>query len=203
MTHGDDAHDASSTAGAEPDAHARGGPPHESPWVVTVPLILLAIPSIYAGWTYIEPMLFGDWFGDSIFVATEHDVLAELREELHGVAAVHRCTASRTAPFWLALAGIATAWLPLPDATRRCRRGSRRGSRRSTRCSTTSTTSTASTTGSSPAARGALGALLSQRRRPDDHRRHLRQRLGAGSSAGLAACCGASSPATSITTRSR
>ena len=38
-------------------------PPHESPWVVTVPLILLAIPSIYAGWAYIEPMLFGGYFG--------------------------------------------------------------------------------------------------------------------------------------------
>ena len=51
-------------------ARHHGGPPQESPWVVTVPLILLAIPSIYAGWMYIEPMLFGDCFGDSIVVAT-------------------------------------------------------------------------------------------------------------------------------------
>ena len=51
---GEHAHDASSAAGAEPDAHAHdAGPPRESPWVVTVPLILLAIPSVFAGWAYI------------------------------------------------------------------------------------------------------------------------------------------------------
>jgi NADH-quinone oxidoreductase subunit L len=103
------AHDASSSAGAEPDAHAHeGGPPRESPWVVTVPLILLAIPSVYAGWTYIEPMLFGGWFGDSIFVREQHAVLAELKGEWHGpVPFILHGLAS--APFWLTVAGIATA----------------------------------------------------------------------------------------------
>ena len=56
----------SGAASEEPghDEHAPTGPPQESPWVVTVPLILLAIPSIYAGWAYIDPVLFGDFFGD-------------------------------------------------------------------------------------------------------------------------------------------
>jgi len=108
-------HDASSTAGAEPDAHdahdthdAHAGPPRESPWVVTVPLILLALPSIYAGWAYIEPMLYGNWFGDSIFVREPHAVLAEMKAEWHGVVpfVLHGFA---TAPFWLAIAGIAAA----------------------------------------------------------------------------------------------
>jgi len=102
-------HDQSHDAGAEPDAHAdHGGPPRESPWVVTVPLILLAIPSVYAGWQYIEPMLFGDWFGSSIVVAEPNDVLRELRGEWHGVLPfiLHGFV---SAPFWLALAGIASA----------------------------------------------------------------------------------------------
>jgi len=103
------AHDASSTASGEPDAHAHeGGPPRESPWVVTVPLILLALPSIYAGWLYIEPMLFGKWFGDSILVREQHAVVAELGREWHGAIPfiLHGLT---SAPFWLAIAGIATA----------------------------------------------------------------------------------------------
>jgi NADH-quinone oxidoreductase subunit L len=102
-------HDASHEAGAEPDAHAEhGGPPRESPWVVTVPLILLAIPSVYSGWQYVEPMLFGDWFGTSIVVAEPNDVLRELREEWHGVVPfiLHGFV---SAPFWLAIAGIASA----------------------------------------------------------------------------------------------
>lgn len=50
----------------------------ESPWVVTVPLILLAIPSVVIGWIYVEPMLFGNFFGDSIVVLPEHDTLGAL-----------------------------------------------------------------------------------------------------------------------------
>ena len=103
------AHDASHATGEEPDPHAHaGGPPRESPWVVTVPLILLALPSIYAGWLYIEPVLFGDWFGDSIFVREPHAVLTELKQEWHGAIPfiLHGFT---SAPFWLAIAGIAAA----------------------------------------------------------------------------------------------
>ena len=109
-----DAHEASSSAGAEPDEHAGGGgPPRESPWVVTVPLILLALPSIYSGWTYIEPMLFGNWFGASIFVREQHAVLVELGSEWHG--AIPFILHGLVSPaFWLAIAGVATAtWLYL------------------------------------------------------------------------------------------
>ena len=103
------AHGGSSATDEEPDAHGHeGGPPHESPWVVTIPLILLALPSIYAGWMYIEPMLFGGWFGDSIFVREPHAVVAELKDEWHGAIPfiLHGLTQP---PFWLAVAGIATA----------------------------------------------------------------------------------------------
>ena len=102
-------HEASHTTGEEPDPHGHeGGPPRESPWVVTVPLILLAIPSIYAGWAYVEPSLFGNWFGNSIVVREPHDVMGELKSEWHGAIPfiLHGFT---SAPFWLALAGIAAA----------------------------------------------------------------------------------------------
>jgi NADH-quinone oxidoreductase subunit L len=108
-THDEPAHDAPAAADEEPDAHGHaGGPPRESPWVVTIPLILLALPSIYSGWTYIEPMLFGGWFGDSIFVREPHAVVAELKGEWHGVVPfiLHGLTQP---PFWLAIAGIVTA----------------------------------------------------------------------------------------------
>jgi NADH-quinone oxidoreductase subunit L len=120
-------HDASHEAGAEPDAHhdQSHGPPRESPWVVTVPLILLAIPSVYAGWQYIEPMLFGNYFGSSIVVHEAHDVLGELKSEWHGVGPfiLHGFT---SAPFWLALAGIGAAaycYLVNPALPERVRRG--------------------------------------------------------------------------------
>jgi NADH-quinone oxidoreductase subunit L len=103
-------HDASHEAGAEPDAHAAEAhvPPRESPWVVTVPLILLAIPSVYAGWTYVEPMLFGNFFGSSIVVSDAHNVLAEVKGEWHGPAAF-ALHALASPIFWLAIAGIAAA----------------------------------------------------------------------------------------------
>jgi NADH-quinone oxidoreductase subunit L len=92
------------------DDQAAAGPPHESPWVVTVPLILLAIPSIYAGWAYVDPVLFGDFFGSSIAIAPQHAGMATLREEWHGVGEfiAHGLAG---APFWFALAGIGLAWL--------------------------------------------------------------------------------------------
>ncbi len=82
---------------------------HETPAVVTAPLVLLAIPSVVIGWFYVGPMLFGDHFGESIFVLPENDVLAELGQNYHGVAAftLHGFMAW---PFWLAMAGVATAW---------------------------------------------------------------------------------------------
>ena len=87
------------------DAH-----PHESPWVVTVPLVLLAIPSVLIGFITIGPMLFGDFFKDAIVVdAVAHPAMAELAGIFHGPLAMATHALS-TAPFWLALAGVVAAW---------------------------------------------------------------------------------------------
>jgi NADH-quinone oxidoreductase subunit L len=101
--HGHDGH------GHGHDDHGHGGAPHETPWVVTVPLMALAVPSVIAGFLYIEPMLFGGFFGDAIMVRPEHDVLGHMKGEFHGVLAfmLHGVLAL---PFWLALAGIGAAW---------------------------------------------------------------------------------------------
>jgi NADH-quinone oxidoreductase subunit L len=100
--HGD-GHAASHDHGSE---HGHGGP-HESPAVVTVPLILLAIPSLCIGW-FIGTVLFSDYFSTAIVVAPEHAVIAHMAEEFHGVTAM-MAHALGTAPFWLAMAGIAAA----------------------------------------------------------------------------------------------
>jgi NADH-quinone oxidoreductase subunit L len=105
--HESDVHDHDATH-ADDHEHAHG-PPKESPWVVTIPLILLAIPSVYAGWAYIEPLVIGTYFGDSIAVRPEHAAMATLREEWHGIVAFIR-HGLLSLPFWLAVAGIATAW---------------------------------------------------------------------------------------------
>ena len=98
-----DAHDAHSH-------HDEHHEPHESQWVVTLPLILLAIPSVLIGFMTIEPMLFGDFFKDSIFVNLErHPAMEELAKLFHGPVqmAIHGLTAP---PFWLALSGVVLAY---------------------------------------------------------------------------------------------
>jgi NADH-quinone oxidoreductase subunit L len=86
-------------------AHA----PHESPWVVTVPLILLAIPSVIIGWITVEPILYGGWLGDAIHVATANDVLVRMGEEFG--SPLHAVLVSVLSPtLYLALAGVALAW---------------------------------------------------------------------------------------------
>jgi NADH-quinone oxidoreductase subunit L len=82
---------------------------HESPWVVTLPLVLLAIPSIAVGWPGIGPLLFGDYFQGGIVVAPAHDVLRHLGEEFHGPAAfvLHGLTGPAV---WLAAGGVVLAW---------------------------------------------------------------------------------------------
>ena len=91
---------------------------HETPWVVTVPLVLLAIPSAIIGWITVEPILFGGFFGESIVVAPEQDVLARLGVEFwHGSLGLVT-HAVVTPVFWLAVAGVAAAWfmyLKRPD----------------------------------------------------------------------------------------
>jgi len=84
------------------------GDPHESPWVMTLPLVLLALPSLGAGWM-IGGIVFGDYFGDSIVIGAAHRGLATLREEFGGVLTmIGRGFAEL--PLWLALAGAAGAW---------------------------------------------------------------------------------------------
>jgi NADH-quinone oxidoreductase subunit L len=87
------------------DAHH---PPHESPLVVTVPLVLLAIPSVVSGWV-IGDLVFGGYFGSSIFVADSHHAVKEMAAEFHGVVPM-MLHGLASAPFWLALAGATAAW---------------------------------------------------------------------------------------------
>ena len=104
------AHDASHEAGAEPDAHAdHGGPPKESPWVVTVPLILLAIPSVYAGSPTSSRCSSAASSAIRSSIAEAHPAMEQLKEEWHGVVPFIE-HGLLSLPFWLAVAGIATAW---------------------------------------------------------------------------------------------
>jgi NADH-quinone oxidoreductase subunit L len=111
---------------APPDATAHHGDhahghgvhePHETPAVITVPLVLLAIPSLGVAWFTAGPVLFGDYFGNAIVVDPARDVLKALGEEWHGpwLFVLH---ALQGWAVWLAAAGVATAWylyLKRPD----------------------------------------------------------------------------------------
>jgi NADH-quinone oxidoreductase subunit L len=108
-----DAHDDDHDAHASHDDHSHhdtSHKPHESPWVVTLPLVLLAIPSVLIGYFTIKPMLYGGFFKDAIFInAEKHKALEVMGEEFHGAwaMAVHALT---TMPFILALAGVALSY---------------------------------------------------------------------------------------------
>ena len=83
---------------------------HETPWVVTGPLILLAIPAVIIGWLTVESVLFGGFFGDAIVVRQGIDVFAKLQQSFwHGPAALVQHSVV-TPVFWLAAAGTFTAW---------------------------------------------------------------------------------------------
>ena len=98
---------------------------HESPWVVTVPLVLLAIPSVVIGGWTMGPVLFGGYFGEAIRVLPANDVVAKLGEEWHGPLAF--IVEGFTSPtLYIALAGVATAWylyLKAPALPARIRAG--------------------------------------------------------------------------------
>jgi NADH-quinone oxidoreductase subunit L len=81
----------------------------ESPWVVTVPLILLAIPSALIGWFTVQPVLFGDFFAGAIQVAPANNVLEHVAEEFHGSRAFTLASLTHL-PVWLAAAGVLTAF---------------------------------------------------------------------------------------------
>jgi NADH-quinone oxidoreductase subunit L len=120
-THGHDGHADDAHCGDHGHGHDHGAhEPHESPWVVTLPLILLAIPSVAIGFLTVGPMLFGtDWSGHhqqlpfflgAIDVSGARDVVGKLKEEFHGPVAfaLHGFMAPA---FWLAFAGFALATL--------------------------------------------------------------------------------------------
>jgi NADH-quinone oxidoreductase subunit L len=91
-------------------AHEHAHEPHESPPVITMPLIALAIPSVVIGALTVGPVLFGNYFGTSIFVQPTNNVVAKIGADFAGALsfALHGFAA---APFWLAAAGVATAWV--------------------------------------------------------------------------------------------
>jgi len=108
--HGPEKFEVQHDAGDHPPDGIVPHAPKESPLVVTIPLILLAIPSVLIGWYTIEPVLFGGWLSDSIMVKPENDVLAAVGEHFHGATnmAKHALT---TLPFWLMITGFAISTL--------------------------------------------------------------------------------------------
>lgn len=112
--HGDDhgKHDDHKDDNAHEEHHglAPGQKPHETPFVVTLPLMLLAIPSVVIGYMTIEPMLYGEFFKGAIHVNGElHPVMEKLGEEFHGATAM-ALHAAYSPVFWLALSGVVLAW---------------------------------------------------------------------------------------------
>ena len=106
-----DAHHDDHHAHDDHHGHGHDAKPHESPWVVTGPLVLLAIPSVVIGAMALMPMLFGDFFKGVIYVdGTKHHAMAELAADIHGwlPMALH---GFQTAPFWLALAGVVVSYV--------------------------------------------------------------------------------------------
>jgi NADH-quinone oxidoreductase subunit L len=103
----DDHHDDEEHHGLAP-----GQKPHESPWVVTIPLILLAIPSVIIGYLTIGPMLHGGFFDNVIFVGSNHEAMKELTEEFTHVGGPlgMAISALTSLTFWLAAAGVATSY---------------------------------------------------------------------------------------------
>jgi NADH-quinone oxidoreductase subunit L len=105
--HGHDDH-----AHEEPGHDDHGGVPHETPWVVRGPLVALAIPSIIIGALCVKSVLFGGYFGNSIFVLPANDVVGRIGEELHDpIWLKFALKGFLGAPFWLALAGVIAAWV--------------------------------------------------------------------------------------------
>jgi NADH-quinone oxidoreductase subunit L len=100
--HADDDH-------AHDDHGHHGGTPHESPWVVTLPLVLLAIPSLAIGYLTVQPILFGGFFGEAIQVLPDNDVLTVLSGHFHDPASF-ALESVKHPPLWLALAGVVAAW---------------------------------------------------------------------------------------------
>jgi NADH-quinone oxidoreductase subunit L len=96
------------------DDHAHGHHephvPHESPWVVWLPLVALAIPSVFIGFFTIQPMLFGDFLKDAVIINSDvHGAMKDLQSHFHGAGAM-ALHGLQTVPFWFAVAGVALSW---------------------------------------------------------------------------------------------
>jgi NADH-quinone oxidoreductase subunit L len=120
-----EAHQHDHDAHHDDHGHHAASTPHESPWVVTLPLVLLAIPSVFIGFMTVGPMLVGDFFGGAIHVNAElHGAMEEFAHGFHGpvAMALHSLT---SLPFALAMAGVATSYYfymvnpQLPERIRR------------------------------------------------------------------------------------
>ncbi len=108
--HGQERYHLNPDAHHDHDDHAHDAKPHESPWVVTLPLILLAIPSVFIGYLTIEGVLFTEFLTDAIRIQNEHHpVMHELAEKFEGPFAMG-ALAWKSLPFWLALAGVFSAF---------------------------------------------------------------------------------------------
>jgi NADH-quinone oxidoreductase subunit L len=105
-----DAHDPGHDDHGHGEDHGHAHEPHESPLVVTLPLIALAIPSFVIGFLTVMPVLFGGYFGDSIQVLEQNNVVGEIGKEFHGPFAF-ALQGFLSPPFWLAAAGVFCAWL--------------------------------------------------------------------------------------------
>lgn len=117
LAHGGDTHDDTAGHAAHVaighdghEGHAAHATPQESPWVVTGPLLALAVPSIFLGGILAGDMLFGDYFGQSIYVAPENQVLKEMAEEYHG-ALSFTLHGFFSLPFFLLVGGAYVAYL--------------------------------------------------------------------------------------------
>ena len=82
---------------------------HEPPWVVWLPLVILAVPSVFIGGFTIGDMLFGDYFGNAVYVADKHNALAEVGKHFHGAWAFVEHSFGGLA-FYLAMAGVISSW---------------------------------------------------------------------------------------------
>jgi NADH-quinone oxidoreductase subunit L len=122
--HDEHVHEEHAAAHAEAGDHARDAhgaheagvhgdaAPHESPWVVVGPLVALAVPSVLIGALTVGPVLFGNYFGNSIVVLEQNNVVAEIGREVAQPSWLHFALHGFiSAPFWLALAGVLTAWV--------------------------------------------------------------------------------------------
>jgi NADH-quinone oxidoreductase subunit L len=94
------------------DHHDHDAEPHESPWVVWVPLVALAVPSLAVGYFTLGPIVGGDFLKDAITINTAlHGGIDQVLEHVHHGAASMGLHAFVTLPFWLAVAGVVTAYL--------------------------------------------------------------------------------------------